>query len=271
MNRYKLVRRFWQEKIHVLFILAIIGFSFLYFYLYRLKNQELIYVSVMLVDQKKASNVVPNFIAEAINKNDTEISLFTGKLVEVIDKEEYEAGLSGKNVFLLLMVKAEKDKTKSYLYKNRPLLVGGVIGMKLNKTQVDGIVTYMGTNPPSYKENKLRVRLKAKELDSWLVENIKIGSKIQGGKGKIIAEVIDKKLFLTNPVIVKYESGGNQFVLRSDPDKRDCELTVDILTVRIDDYDYYARTQKVKIGESLYLPFKEASFTGTVIFIDWLN
>ncbi len=266
MDKNKLGRKLLGINFYIFSVLALVCLSFIYFYYQRIKNQEQIYVSMMLVNSK-ASNAIPNWFAEAIKSGDSETVYSRGKIAEVIDKEDYEAGSNIKNVFLLLRLKADKDKTGTYIYKNKPLLVGGITGIKLSKIQVEGLVTYIGRTPPSYKKEILRVKLKARELDPWVFENIKIGDKIQNSKGEVTAEIVDKKLFPINPVTLRYESGRNSFILGSDPDKRDCELTVNIVAVKSDDYAYYARIQRIKIGDSLHLPFKEADFTGVIISV----
>jgi hypothetical protein len=272
MKQNKLISKFQGFNYYILAVLILTGFSIFYFFYHRTKNQEEVYVSASISNPGSGgNNLVSNWIAEAIEVGDKEITSLGETTAQVVDSEEYEAGSSSRNVFLLLKVKVGKDRSGTYLYKNKPLLVGGVVQMKLAKTQFDAMITYIGKNPPQYKKEKLRIVLKGTQIDASIADNIKVGSIIRDNKGETVAEVIDKKLSPAIPVILRYESGSNRFVFSSDTDRKDFEVTADIMTVKMGDYNYYARTQRIKVGDSLYLPFKETGFGGTIISVSPIN
>lgn len=272
MKQNKLISRFRGFNYYILAVLILAGFSIFYFFYHQTKNQEEVYFLASISNPSSGvNNLISNWIAEAIEVGDKEVTSLGETTAQVVESEEYEAGSSNKSVFLLLKAKVGKDRSGTYLYKSKPLLVGGVVQIKLAKTQFDALVTYIGKNPPQYKKEKLRIVLKGTQIDASIADNIKVGSIIRDNKGETVAQVIDKKLSPAIPVILRYESGSNRFVFSSDTDRKDFEVTVDIMTMKIGDYNYYARTQRVKVGDGLYLPFKEVSFGGTIISVSPIN
>ncbi len=111
MKKNKLINKFLGFNYYVLVILLLIGFSIVYFSYHRTKNQEEIYVSVNISNPGSNNNWVSNWIANAIDVGDKEMTSLGNVIVQVVDKEEYEAGSNSKNVFLLLKTKIGKDRS----------------------------------------------------------------------------------------------------------------------------------------------------------------
>lgn len=249
-------------NIFILVILFLLGFSLLYFLYYRQRNQAEVYVGLSVtrginIPISGPYNWIPYWLADSINVGDNEISPLGGLNAVVLDKEIYEASFYGKNVYLLLNVNAIKDRSGIYLFKNKPLSVGATIDLKLTKAQIQGLVTYVGTETPKYQYKKLLVKVTGLGVEWWIGDAIKIGSIIKNNKGEEIAKVIGKKV-----------SPASGSPLTVDRNKRDIEVTVEILMKKIDDIYYYAETQKVKVDENLFLPFKEGSLNFPIIFIE---
>lgn len=240
-------------NIFILVILFLLGFSLLYFLYYRQRNQAEVYVGLSVtrginIPISGPYNWIPYWLADSINVGDNEISPLGGLNAVVLDKEIYEASFYGKNVYLLLNVNAIKDRSGIYLFKNKPLSVGAPIDLKLSKAQITGLVTYVGNEEPKYEYKKLQVKVSGLDAEWWIGDAIKIGSIIKNSKGEEIAKVISKNV-----------SPASGSPLTADRNKRNIEVTVDIMTKKINDNYFYAETQKVKVDELLFLPFKETS------------
>lgn len=265
-------------NLNYLLILVLLLFlsSFFYFIYRKYRSQAEIYASVILVKSPQDNSYimttslmagVPRWIAESIEVGDKDMSLLGSINTTVIGKEIYENQSFGNNVYLFLKVNALKDRSGIYLFKSKPLLVGTIIDLKLTKTQTYGLVTYIGAKPPSYKKEKLTVKLKGSQVDSAITESFKIGSAITNDKGETEVKIIDKKILPALPVSMNYESQSGRFILTGESGKNDLEITVEILAKNINNAYYYAETQKLKAGEYLLLPFKEAIINFSIVSV----
>lgn len=266
-NFYK---KFSSLNIFILATLFLLGFALFYFLYNQQRSQAEVFVKVNLIRSKDIPiydapyNWIPHWIGEAITSGDKEINPLGGVTVEVIAKEILEGRYHGQFVYLLLKVKAIKDRSGVYLFKNKPLSVGSVVDLKLSKAQVQGSVIYIGVASPQYETKKLVVTLKGKQIEPWIADNIRIGTTLVDNKGLILAEVLDKKVTLAE---VRSDTAAGQALVTYDRLKRDLEVKVEILANKIDKTYYFAEFQKVKIDENLYLPFKEVSLSYPIISI----
>lgn len=246
-------RKYAKVNIFIIAVLFLLGFSLLYFLYFRARNQADVYVGLSVtrganIPVNAIYNWVPNWLDNAIEVDDREISPLGGLNAVVLDKESYEASFYGKYVYLLLKINAIKDRSGIYLFKNKPLSVGSPVDLKLTKAQISGLVTYVGNEKPKYEYKKLLVKLKGLKEDWWIGDAIKIGSVIKDNKEEEIVRVTSSKV---SP------AGGS--LLNIDPNKSDVEVTVELKVKEVDNNYFYAETQKVKVDENLFLPFKEVS------------
>lgn len=249
----------------LLAVLFLLGFALLYFLYFRVRNQADVYVGLTVtrginIPVNAAYNWIPYWLADSILKGDKEISPLGGLNAEVLDKQSYESSFYGKNVYLLLQIKAIKDRSGVYLFKNKPLSVGASIDLKLTKTQIQGLVTYVGSEKPKYQINKLKVTLHGKAVDTWIADSLQVGSEITDNKKQMIAKVLDKKVSTaTSLATVSQDLSADRSIVTYDKNQRDLQVTVELLAKKINGIYYYAETQKVKADELLFLPFKEVS------------
>lgn len=268
-----LTKKYSKLNIYILAVLFLLGFSLFYFIYNSQRSQKEIFVAVSLVREKEISistifNWIPRWIADSIEIGDTEISPFGGINASVVDKEVYDSGNYLKQVYLLMKVRSNRDRSGIYLYKNKPLLVGSIIGLKLTKADIDGWVTYIGSEPPQYKKEKLIVKLKGTQIESWVAEGIKVGSTIINSKGEVEAKVLDKKSSLTIPIGMRYEVETGKFIYNSDVNRKDIDVTVEIITKKIDGANFYAETSRIKLDNWLTLQFNDFTINMPIISIE---
>ena len=260
-----LKKRISHLNIFILLVLFLLGFALLYFLYFRARNQAEVYVGLSVtrgsnIPINASYNWIPYWLADAISEGDQEISPLGGLNAQVLDKESYESSFYGKNVYLLLKVNAIRDRSGIYLFKNKPLSVGAPIDLKLTKAQIQGLVTYVGSQKPKYEYKKLRVGLSGLNAEWWIGETIKTGSIIRNSKGEEIAKVISIKIL---------PASGS--LITADRNKRDIEVTLDVLTKKIDDNYFFAETQKVKVDENLFLPLKVGSINFPITSVSEIN
>lgn len=249
--------------------ILLLGFSLFYFLYYRQRSQAYVYVGVNLIRPQGLATNVPPFwspywVDLAIEKNDREVSPLGGVNTIVINKESADSYFYGKFIYLLLQIRAVKDRTGVYLFKNKPLLVGSYLDLKLTKTQVQGLVSYVGLKPPESIYKKLILAVKARLQEPWVAEAVEKGETISDSTGKTLVKVLGKKVNFSE---VRVDSALGQAVLSFDPTKKDMELILEMLVKKVEDAYYFAETQKIKANEILYLPFKKLSLNAPVTAI----
>ena len=240
-----------------IFILA--AFSAVFFFYKQKRNESVMYVTVSLLKpentiQNAPYNWVPYWITNSIDTGDREVSPLGIVSAEVIDKEIFDGPSSGQYVYLTLKTIVNRDRNGIYLYKNKPLLTGGEMDLKLTKTQVIGQVLYINRDLPKYEPKKFIITVKGREIEPW-VEGLKEGGTIVNRHGEVIAKLLDKKV--TNAEVRTDWAGLTR--ISYDNRKRDLEAMVEITAQKISDNYYFAVGYKVKTNEWIYLPFKEVS------------
>lgn len=253
MNLKLLSRKKITVNLFILATLFLLGFAVLYFLYFRARNQAEVYITVSVGKSQTAAantpfNWVPYWVGDAIRVGDKEVSPLGGVNAVVLEKNVYEAQYYGQNVNLLLQMKAIRDRSGVYLFKNKPLSVGAVIDLNLTKGQIQGLVTYVGGEKPVYQIKKLRVVLYGKNIEKRIADPVKVGSEIKDSDNRVIAKILDKRIENPTASVINYENN-----------REDLWLTVELITKKIDSNYYYTDTQKVKADEDLFLPFKEVS------------
>ena len=257
---------FKKLNIFILIVLFLLGFSLLYFLYSRARSQADVYVKVALY--RGQSNSIPYWLNQAINVGDKELSPLGGLNVEVYDKFSFAWGGQNEMAFLLLKVNTIKDRTGIYLYKNKPLLVGGSIDLKLPKAQVSGNVIQIEDHQITDEYNKVTITVLGKGTDVWISNNLKNGSSIVDNKGRILAKVTEvKSTQLTSIGTLVRDENTNKAIMIFDNNERDIEANVDLLVRKTENYYFFGETQKVKVGEQISLPFKEVTLNAPITSI----
>lgn len=254
----------------VIFILAGIAAGF--FFYKQKSNESVMYVTVSLLKPEKSIqnapyNWVPYWITNSIEIGDREVNPLGVVSSEVIDKEIFDGPASGQYVYLTLKTTVNRDRNGIYLYKNKPLLTGGEMELKLTKTETVGQVLYINRDLPKYEPKKFIITVKGRELEPWVAESLKVGSIIMNRKGEVIAKLLDKKV--TNAEVRTDWAGVTR--ISYDNRKRDLEATVEITAQKIADNYYFAVGYKVKTNEWIYLPFREVSLYYPITSITEVN
>ena len=203
MNLRSTYKKYSNLNIFVIAVLLLLSFSAFYFLYYRFRNQQYVYVSVVLVKPPNilGPNVpynyywVPYWIGNSIDIGDKEVSPLGVIDAVVMDKNSYGSFYNGQFVSLVLKIRAIKDRSGTLLYKNKPLVSGAVLDVKLTKAQISAQVTGIDTKPPESEYKTLIVVLKGRQVESQIADELKIGDQIIDNHEAVIAKVLDKKVF----------------------------------------------------------------------------
>ncbi|MBI2616849.1 hypothetical protein HYW55_01790 [Candidatus Gottesmanbacteria bacterium] len=248
-----MIRRF--KTIHGLLVVTVLLgiFAAGYYFYFRVRESTTVFATVTIIRPEDVSTQAPfnwthDWIAREIRVGDREISPFGEVKAQVYDVNSYEGGFDGRFVYVVLKMNTIRDRSGQYLYKNKPISVGSLIDVKLNSTAFKAYVIAVGKNPPQSTSKLLIVNLYGKRIDWWIAENLKLGSEIVDGNGKVIGKIIKYSS-------VPSYSGGIQ--TDPDPQKRDLYLQMKILVRDFHGTYYFEEEQKVKVHERLFLPFRE--------------
>ena len=255
-----MIKKRFPVNIVILSIFILFAGSVAFYFFTQKRSESDLYVIVSLLKPENSQpnapyNWVPYWISNSIDVGDREVTPLGTVSSIVLDKEVYEGPLSGQYVYVTLKFQVNKDKNGVYLYKNKPILANAEIELRLTKTQVKGLVIYIGRDLPKFESKKMVITVKGREIEPWIAEDLKVGSTIENSKGTSIAKVLDKKV---TPAEVKSDWAGVARI-SYDTRKKDLEATVEITAQNISGINYFAVTNKVKTNEYIYLPFKEVS------------
>lgn len=254
----------------IITVFFLLGFALLYFLYYRQRNQAdlYVYVSVARLPAQSQAVLVPYWISESINTGDKDMSPISGANAIVLDKRVYDATTYGKYLFLLLKVKAIKDRSGIYLFENKPLLVGDSIDLKLTKAHVYGLVMTIGDQPPQFQYKKLKIKLEGKSVYPWVADSININSKITDGKGQEIAKIIGKKIDIAQ-ITVNTASGVS--LTSYDNLKRDIEVDIELQVKMVGNDNYFMDIQRIRVGEEPTFYFPDGILNFPIVKVDDSN
>ncbi len=267
LRKYK---NFNNLNFFIIAVLMLLGFALLYFLYYRQRNQADVYVTVSVtrLPSQLQSVIVPYWISESIDKEDKDMNPISGVNAIVVDKSVNDASTYGKYVFLLLKIRAVKDRSGIYLFKNKPLLVGDNIDLKLTKAHIYGLVMTIGDHPPQFQYKKLKIKLKEESVDPWVADSVNLNSKIIDDKNQEIAKIIGKKVDIAK---VRVNTASGATVISYDNLKRDIEIDIE-LQVKIVSNDYYFMDiQRIRVGEKPTFYFPDGILNFNIVKVDESN
>lgn len=198
----------------------------------------------------------PFWLGESIKPGDQEFDPQGKKIAEVIDVKTYEEPSEGgsaarKDIFLTLNLLASRDRRTNLLkFKSKPLGVGSPIELQLNNTITTGLIVYIEGIPDERKEQEIIIEGVWMNTFPWNAEAIPVDGKMEDGSGRIIAQILDKRIELAEKTV---ETDDGRLVSSRDPLKRDVYLTIKLKVKRKGDNLYFREDQKVKIGENLFI------------------
>jgi len=173
-------------------------------------------------------------------------------------------GSVDRTTYLLLKAKVEEDKRTGKLkFNNQPLEVGRVIDLELGGVGTPALVTNIEGLPDPREWKNLIVEARMVEyvdvfpetigVQPWKEEAVKIGDQMKDTRGRVVAEILDKKVKPADKIVV---SDSGAVFIRPDPLKKDVTLLLRMKVFEQDGTYYFLDDSVVKIGTSfpLFLP-----------------
>lgn len=257
MNFQKIIKKYSRFNFFILAVITLLAFSFIYFLYYRYRSQADVYAIIMLTRPPNMLvnapyNWVPSWLGNSIEPGDRDVSPIGGTNAIVLEKDSFDFINNGQVVSLLLKVKAVKDRTGVYLFKNKPLSVGMNMIFNFTKTSTNAIVTSIGTEMPNYDYKKLTIKAKGRLSESSIFDKIRVGDEIKNSRGDTLAKIVAKNIA---PADVRFQVSGISENISYSKSNVDLQLTIDLLSQKIDETFYFPDNQIIKLGEYLFLSF----------------
>mgnify|MGYP001584070686 CR=1 FL=1 len=204
----------------------------------------------------------PYWLVNSILPGATEYSAGNKKMAEILEVKKYGDDYS-KILWAKIRLLVTKDViNKGWRFQQQPLTIGSSITINPNNIKLTGnIINITGINK-DYQTKTVSVNLKIYDRYPWLAEAIKIGDSSVNDDGTVDALIEDKNVALAERTI--YTSSGKNFP-GFDPLRRDISLVVRINAIERGDILYFNQVQPVKIGNKLWIPFKNINIDAAEI------
>lgn len=194
--------------------------------------------------------------ADGLEVGDVAYDSFGSKVAKVVNIDNYDKGGPSRNIFVDLKLRVDYDKKRNiFLYEYKPLDVGAVKEFDFLDQKLKGVLIQIGGDTIQYKD-KL-VKLKLKGIIPEVANKFVIGKKAFDVDGVEIAEIIDIKTINTS--YYEYSDIRGEKILIEDPDYRDAEITLKLMTFREKDLDFFVDMAVVKVGSKIWIQFDDVA------------
>jgi len=244
-------------------IVLLSGLIFTFYLVSKEERWTKVVVKVTPEEWWRENKPPPQWLTQGINKGDQKRDGLGRRVAEVLDIWAFEWKGETRVLYVSLNLKAEVDKRQGKLkFNHQPLEIGNQLKLDLDKTVIQGLLTFIeGVSSNIVYEDKViegrvfdpkyfQVFPETIGIMPWQAEAIKVGDQVKDIQGRVIAEVLDKKVKLADKVVVA--SDGRVFV-RQDPIKKDVTLTVKLKSSEYGGVYYFLDDFKVKIGSGILL------------------
>jgi len=220
-------------------------------------------IKIQLTDQyQQWWQGTPFWIIENIKVGNIEKGAGGELIAKVEELESYERGDGTRDVYLIVKIKGFYNANKGkFIYKNRPVEVGGAIELHLNKVLALGLVISDDYKKEEIDKDWLEVRFKWLDVFPWQAEMLEPGLQMRfSDSEEESAEILSVSSRLAEVAI---ETSYGYIVVAQNPLKRDVVLRLKLLAEKRGDNYYFAGHQKLKVGEPLWVYFPEVDIDKT--------
>lgn len=205
----------------------------------------------------------PYWVADSIKKGDAQFDSLGRKVAEVLETQIYEWGSTRKDVYLLLHLKVDYNKKKKiYQFNYQPVKIGKPLNLELGGVGLQSLVMSIeGFDPEGKKAVKI-VEAKLESVYPWVAEEISVNDQMKDSQGKIMAEVLAKKIELADMTVT---TDRGDVLARKDPLKRDVFLKLKLSVKESHGIYYFREGEEVKIGLPLWIQLPDVHIENALI------
>jgi hypothetical protein len=259
------------------FLVVVAVLVFLGFYIFRKETWVTAEIRLTAKEWWVQRDPSPQWLPDSVKVGDQELDNRGRKVAEVTGVRVYELWSDRKDAYFTVRLRTvTSGSDKKIKFKNKPLEVGAPIELHLTNSLIQGLVVYVEGVPDKRKWEERIVEARVTTIYPWEAEAIQIGSKMKDGAGRIIAEVLEKKVEAAREIIVTsglHTDEGERdrvTIVTTNPLKKDVTLKLKLLVSEAGGNWYFLDTQKAKVGEALWISLPEIDLKGAEIlkFID---
>jgi len=222
----------------------------------------------------------PYWLVDQIEKGDKELDSFGKVVAEVVDVTVYERWGDRRDARIELNLKAVKNKRKDeWIWKGKELDVGAPIKLRLSNNLIEGVVSEVEglVDSREWREEIVEAKMifllnrskgevfpETLGVMPWMAEAVKIGDQMIDTRGRVVAEILDKKIDLADKIVT---TATGKVYLTKDPVKKDVVLKIKLKVFNQGNTSYFLDDIKVKVGSKLYLALPEVDIEPEIIKI----
>jgi len=262
---FKKLIRFARDNYIISLFIAIVAFTlFVAAFKYVTAEKTYSYAKVKVSQGLWwASTNKPNiWLANAIKKGDTELSLGGKPLAEILSVRVYPWSLSDQyDIFLNVKLLVDKSSSRgTYTYKRSQLAVGSPVDFEFQNSQYSGTVLALSENPFEEKKSKKIITLYKAFAVPWEYEAIVVSDEYHD-REEVVFKILDKKYI---PSYSMYSSYGNNYAVESEP-KITITVIAEVLVSEIDGMIVFGEEQILKQGSTMRITTPHYAFSNYYI------
>lgn len=245
------------RQIIVVLLLISLAFSLLALTLKSIRQKET-YVTVELIASGgnwwETIPRTPSWLIDSLTLGDIEYSTSGKKIAEILEIKKYEEDFNKIAWVRIKLLVIKNDKLGSYRFRQQPLEIGSSITINPANIKLSGNVIAIEGKSPPMETRRLLVTVQLYDKRPWFAEKIHVGDVIADDQSNFIARINNKTVSPSQRSI--FTSDG-KLLLRTDPQMRDIVLELEIQVTQRGGINYFNQVQPVKVGNKLWIPFKE--------------
>lgn len=255
------------------------------FYWYFHEPRRWVEVEVRVLSERSVwSSEKPSYwLADMIEKGAREYDGLGREVVRIKNVRVFErikgrgGGIpeQGKDIFLSLEIKARLNKRKrQYVFKGKPLSTGSTIELDFTDLHLSGLVMYMPDDFEKVQREELVVVARTVDwtdhydntigVPEWMADAIEVGDKMKDGRGRVLAEVLEKRVEPAKMITVAAYGVPR---LSRDPLNKQVYLKLRLDTVRVRGVNYFLGDVAVKVSRGIPLYMGDYALVAEVIEI----
>lgn len=195
---------------------------------------------------------------------------------EIVQIRSYNTSPTRRAVYATVKLKVVYYRSSNqYHFKGKPLLVGSTVKLYLDRLLVEGLVTRVEGIPDTREKKILTVKTQlinespvypeTSGAKKYIADAIQKGDEIRDEKGDILVKVVDKRENEARKLIT---TSDGRVLIRTDPDKWDVYLDLQVQAVKMYDRYYVFDDVPLLIGSSIPINTSTVTLYPEIISID---
>ena len=270
------MRNFLNERLNLFDRLLIIGCLLLLGVLIFSKfsrKTEVVTIRIKITNDEWwwEGNPPTYWMLEGLSIGQEAYNSFGKRVAEIVDIHSVDTWGDKKEIFVdVNLLSSYNKRLKIYNYNFQPLQIGKPIDLVFGKSNVRGIIAYIGVDDIVYEEKEIEIKMLS--VFPWEVDSYKIGLETKDTEGRVVVKIIEVRVENAQGFYLpeQRETGGNFYMRRlivggEDLSRKDMTLRLRIKTIVQDGVSYFIDGSTVRVGNEIWFHFPEVVIKSGVI------